>query len=78
VENLRSSYIKELLAEELQSTLNYPGIETLGHLSLHYMLSPKHGRKLMQEYILKLECANYYSLEHTTSEYLQKICDKWL
>lgn len=54
-ENLRYSYVTKLLPEELQSTMNLPGIETLGHLSLHYILSPKHGRKLMRECILKIE-----------------------
>ena len=35
-------------------TMNFNPIETLSHFALHYLVSPKHGRKAIKNCILKL------------------------
>lgn len=54
-ERQRYSYISNLTAEELSNTMNFPGIETLSHLALHYLVSPKHGRDPIRKRIQDLK-----------------------
>lgn len=53
-ERQRYKYISNLTAEELSNSMNFPGIETLTHLALHYLVSPKHGRDRIRKRILAL------------------------
>jgi hypothetical protein len=53
-EKQRPSYVKSLSAKELELAMNYEGIQTLSHLALHFLLSQKHGRKVVRERILEL------------------------
>lgn len=50
---IRSTSVQNLSPEELQTVLDYPGIETLSHLCVHFMLSARHGRDLLRQQILK-------------------------
>lgn len=50
----RYFFVAQLSAETLQNAANLKGIETLSHLALHFLLSPKHGRKIIRNRILEL------------------------
>lgn len=54
-ERLRPNYVKQLTAQELQSVLDSNGIETIKHLAGHFLLSEKHGRRLLRERVLELK-----------------------
>lgn len=54
-ERSRPTYVKQLTANDLQTVLNSDGIETLKHLALHFLLSEKHGRKVLRKCILDLQ-----------------------
>lgn len=45
----RYNFILNLSFEELHFTMNLNAIETLSHLALHYLVSPKHGRKILRK-----------------------------
>lgn len=44
----RYQYIANLSAEPLNTIMNYEGVETLSHLALHFLVSPKHGRESLR------------------------------
>lgn len=48
-------FISNLSLDELNFAINLDGIETLSHLALHYLVSPKHGRKILRKRILDLK-----------------------
>jgi hypothetical protein len=51
----RYNYILNLCEQELSFAMNLNAIETLSHLALHYLVSPKHGRKILRKRILELK-----------------------
>ena len=51
-ERERYRYISNLSFEELKKAMNFEGIQTLSHLALHFMISPKHGRKVVKNRII--------------------------
>ncbi len=54
-ERKRYAYVSNLSSENLSLSINCEGIETLSHLALHYLISPKHGRKVVRKRILELQ-----------------------
>lgn len=52
-ERSRLKLVKQLTSEDLQKVLDSPGIQTVKHLALHYLLSDKHGRKPIRERVLE-------------------------
>jgi hypothetical protein len=54
-ERERYKAISQLSADELTTAISYEGIETVSHLALHYLVSPKHGRKAIRERVLELK-----------------------
>jgi len=54
-ERERAAYVKQLSSQELNFAMNLNGIQTLSHLALHFLLSPKHGRSLVRARILELD-----------------------
>lgn len=54
-ERERYQFISNLSAEELTLAMNLPGIETISHLALHYLVSAKHGRSAVKNRILTLK-----------------------
>lgn len=50
-ERQRPAFVKSLSKDDLQQVMNSPGIETLKHMSLHYLMSEKHGRKIICEQV---------------------------
>jgi 5-methylcytosine-specific restriction endonuclease McrA len=50
----RYQYIANLSAEQLNTAMNYEGVETLSHLALHFLVSPKHGRESIRSRIKSL------------------------
>lgn len=38
----------QIPCEDFQKFMDFGEIRTLGHLALHFMLSPKHGRKYVK------------------------------
>jgi hypothetical protein len=51
----RVQEIKSVAAPEIESVLESPGIQTLGHLALHFLLSEKHGRSVFRDRIKELQ-----------------------
>ena len=58
-EKERSRYqaVERLTAQELQPVLDSEEIETLKQLSTHYLMSGKHGRKVIRKRVLELNLA---------------------
>jgi hypothetical protein len=54
-EKERNKFILNLPKNELKNILDSDGIETINHLSLHFLRSPKHGRKILKERIQELQ-----------------------
>lgn len=52
-ERSRPNYVKQLSSQDLEKVLDSPGIETVRHLALHYLLSNKHGVKAIRERVLE-------------------------
>ena len=52
---LRYQFVLNLKRKDLVATMNDHNIETLGHLACHYLLSPKHGRKILRQRIIELK-----------------------
>lgn len=50
----RYTYISKLSAEELSLVMDFEGVQTLSHLALHFMVSPRHGRDAVRKRILEL------------------------
>lgn len=55
LERTRHEDVKALGRSAFETAASHNGIETLSHLSLHFLLSPKHGRKVVRERILTLK-----------------------
>lgn len=53
-ERSRPGFVKQLSAKDLQEVMDSEGIETVKHLAVHYLLSEKHGRKVVRERALEL------------------------
>lgn len=51
----RSQMITKLSKEELEKVFEFEGIQTLSHLALHFLLSPKGGRNKIRKQILELK-----------------------
>lgn len=51
-ERERAKYVKNLSKKDLTAAVEMEGITTVSHLALHFMLSPKHGRKCVREAVL--------------------------
>ena len=54
-EKKRPSNITQLSRETFLKAINSDGIQTLGHLALHFLLSAKHGRKQMRQRLQELD-----------------------
>lgn len=54
-EKQRPSTLTRLSKEELLKVMNSDGIETVGHLALHFLVSEKHGRNPIRKRILELK-----------------------
>jgi len=48
----KHKFLNTLSEQELLSIMNSEGIQTLGHLGIHFLLSQKHGRKVLREKII--------------------------
>ena len=53
-ERTRFQRIGSLDKNELESIMDSPGIETLSHLALHFLVSQKHGRGALRKRIIDL------------------------
>lgn len=54
-EKQRPDFVKNLSKSELQQVMDSPGIETVKHLALHYLMSEKHGRKIIKKQVEALK-----------------------
>jgi len=54
-EKERNKFILNLSKNELQNIIDSDGIETINHLSLHFLRSAKHGRKILKKRIQELQ-----------------------
>jgi hypothetical protein len=54
-ERQRPAFVRQISKKELEFAMNLNAIETLSHLALHFLLSPKHGRLVVKERLLELK-----------------------